>query len=149
MFSSGCEREVYFHLSVWLAYHTSSHLFFGDSIISSATAVQQGDPLGPVLFSLAIHSLASELVSTFNVWYHDDGTLGGSPRSVLADFTTMLEQSSSLGLSLNLSKCQLYVTGASSGHLFDKFQSDAPPSRFFRGNFVGFSYNAGRTTFKF
>ena len=41
---------------VWLA-------FFGDYIISSATGVQQRDPLGPVLFSLAIHSLASELVS--------------------------------------------------------------------------------------
>ena len=61
---------------VWLAYCTSTHLFFGDSIIPSATGVQQSDPLGPVLFSLAIHSLASELVSTFNVWYLDDGTLG-------------------------------------------------------------------------
>ena len=29
---------------VWLAYRTSAHLFFGDSIIPSATGVQQGDP---------------------------------------------------------------------------------------------------------
>jgi len=82
------------------------------------------------LFNLvSIHSLASELVSTFNVWYLDDGNLGGPPRSDLADFLTILEQSSSLGLSLNLSKCELYVTGASSGHLVDKFQSVAPGVR--------------------
>ena len=114
---------------VWLAYRTPSHLFFGDSIISSGTGVQQGDPLGPVLFSLAIHSLASELVSTFNVWYLDDGTLGGSPQSILADFTTILEQSSSLGLSLNLSKCELYIAGASSSHFVDELKLVAPGVR--------------------
>ena len=42
---------------VWQAYSLPSNLFFGDSIISSATGVQQGDPLGPALFSLAIHPL--------------------------------------------------------------------------------------------
>ena len=108
---------------VWLAYRTSAHLFFGDSIIPSATGVQQDDPLGPVLFSLAIHSLASELVSTVNVWYLDDGTLGSSPQSVLADFTTILEQSSFLGLSSNLSKCEAYIAGASSTPFVDKLQS--------------------------
>ena len=114
---------------VWLAYRTSAHLFFGDSIIPSATGVQQGDPLGPVLFSLAIHSLASELVSTFNVCYLDDGTLGGSPQSVLADFTNILEQSSSLGLSLNLSKCEVCIAGASSTPFIDELQSVAPGVR--------------------
>ena len=85
--------------------------------------------MGPVLFSLAIHSLARELVSTFNVWYLDDGTLGGSPQSVLADFTTILEQSSSLGLSLNLSKCEAYIAGASSTPFIDELQSVAPGVR--------------------
>ena len=70
--------------------------------------------------------MASELVSTFNVWYLDDGILGGSPQSVLADFTTILEQSSSLGLSLNLSKCEAYIAGASSTHFVDELQSVAP-----------------------
>jgi len=65
--------------------------------IPSATGVQQGDPLGPVLFSLAIHSLVKELLSTFNVWYLDDGTLGGSLQIVMADFNTILHQSSFLG----------------------------------------------------
>jgi len=57
---------------VWLAYRTSSHLFWRlHHFICYWSAIG-----GPVLFSLAIHSLASELVSTFNVWYLDDGTLG-------------------------------------------------------------------------
>ena len=87
--------------------------------------MQQGDPFGPVPFSLVMHFLASELVSTFNVWYLD-GTPGGSPQSVLADFTTILEQSSSLGLSLNLSKCEAYIAGASSNPFVDELQSIAP-----------------------
>ena len=115
-------------LFVWLAYHASAHLFFGDSIIPSTTGVQQGDPLGPVLFSLAIHSLIKELVSTFNVWYLD-GTLGGSLQTVLADFTTILHQSPSLGLSLNISKCDVYISGALPSPLLGELQSVAPGVR--------------------
>ena len=48
---------------IWQAYSSSSTLFFGDFLIQSASGVQQGDPLGPALFSLSIHSLASSLSS--------------------------------------------------------------------------------------
>ena len=53
---------------VWQVYSLPSNLFFGDSIISSATGVQQGDPLGPALFSLALfsHPLICDL-STFGI----------------------------------------------------------------------------------
>ena len=77
---------------VWQAYCTPTYLFFGNAIISSATGMQQGDPLSLVLFSLAIHSLVSELVSIFNVWYLDDNTLGGTPQTVLIDFTTIQQR---------------------------------------------------------
>ena len=97
---------------VWQAYSLPSNLFFGDSIISSATGVQQGDPLGPALFSLAIHPLIRDLSSVFNVWYLDDGTLGGIPQSITKDLELILHRSSQLGLNLNLSKCELYVSGA-------------------------------------
>jgi len=92
VFPSGCEREVYLFISICLAslsYLISPYFWRLHHFICYWSATR--DPLGPVLFSLAIHSLASELVSTFNVWYLDDGTLGGSPRSVLADFATILE----------------------------------------------------------
>ena len=35
------------------AYSSPSHLFIGDEIIQSSEGVQQGDPLGPLLFSLS------------------------------------------------------------------------------------------------
>ena len=38
------------------AYGTSSPLYFGDELIESCTGVQQGDPLGPLAFALAIDS---------------------------------------------------------------------------------------------
>ena len=89
--------------------------------------MQQGDPLGPVLFSLAIHFLISELVSIFNVWYLDDGTRGGTPQTVLADFTAIQQQSSFLGLSLNFSKCEAYVAaGTSSSTFVSELQSVTP-----------------------
>ena len=37
------------------AYSQPSFLFFGDHLLESAEGVQQGDPLGPLLFSLSIH----------------------------------------------------------------------------------------------
>ena len=56
-------------------YAEKSSLRFGSEIINSEEGVQQGDPLGPFLFSLGIQDLVSSCKSEFNVWYLDDGTL--------------------------------------------------------------------------
>ena len=96
---------------IWQVYSSSSTLFFGDILIQSASGVQQGDPLGPALFSLSIHSLASSLLSKVNIWYLDDGTIGGSTEEVVRDFNTILQSSSSLGLELNVSKCEVIFGG--------------------------------------
>ena len=37
------------------AYESPSHLWLGDNVLSSEEGVQQGDPLGPLLFSITIH----------------------------------------------------------------------------------------------
>ena len=43
------------------AYGTSSDLVLSDERILSSQGVRQGDPLGPLLFSLAIRSLLTDL----------------------------------------------------------------------------------------
>ncbi|XP_060804915.1 uncharacterized protein LOC132902733 [Amyelois transitella] len=66
-------------------YHTPSKLVHKYNEIDSATGCQQGDPLGPAIFSLAINSIIHGLNSKLNVWYLDDGTLGGDFKTVLKD----------------------------------------------------------------
>ena len=44
--------------------------------------VQQGDPLGPLLFALSLQEVLVELLSLFDeasgkIWYLDDGTIFG------------------------------------------------------------------------
>ena len=68
---------------VTCAYSTPSSLFFGEDIIPSSEGVQQGDPLGPLLFCLAIHDLVQQLQSEFTVFFLDDSTLSGSLEEVL------------------------------------------------------------------
>ena len=99
------EHFSYLYPLVWQAYSLPSNLFFRDSIISSATGIQQGDPLGPALFSLAIHP---DLSSVFL----DNGTLDGTLQSITEDLELILHRYSQLGLNLNLSKYELYVSGA-------------------------------------
>jgi hypothetical protein len=58
--------EVYKHLPalapwvVW-CYEDPSCLLFHGHVIPSGQGVQQGDPLGPLLFSLALHGIFSQL----------------------------------------------------------------------------------------
>ena len=63
---------------VHFSYNSSSLLFWGNKVLESSEGVQQGDPLGPLLFCLSIHSLTLRLVSDFKVFYLGDGTLGGT-----------------------------------------------------------------------
>ena len=58
---------------------------WGDRTISSAEGVQQGDPLGPLLFCLVLHRHSLQLNSEFEAHYLDDVTLGGSCEDLLHD----------------------------------------------------------------
>ena len=64
-------------------HETESCLTYGSQTIPSAEGVQQGDPLGPLLFSLAIQYLATSVINELpeelplHVWYLDDGVLAG------------------------------------------------------------------------
>ena len=96
---------------VYQCYSKDSNLFFGNAennyVITSAEGVQQGDPLGPFLFSLTINNLIRSCQSELNLWYLDDGTLASDTETVLADYKKILDAGESLGLNVNPSKCEL------------------------------------------
>ena len=60
-----------------------------------------------MLFCIAIHKLVSSLSSDLNVFYLDDGTIGGNSVSLAADLRTIEERGQELGLRLNVSKSEL------------------------------------------
>ena len=95
---------------VTCAYSTPSFLFLGEDIIPSSEGVQQGDPLGPLLFCL---DLVQQLQSEFNVFFLDDGTLGGSLEGVLEDFSTVERMVGELGLQLNRDKSEVICDDSS------------------------------------
>ena len=65
------------------AYTSPSMLFWKDKTIDSAEGMQQGGPLGPLLFCLTIHQLFSHLKSELHIFYLDDGTFGGKVEDVV------------------------------------------------------------------
>ena len=76
--------------------------------------MQQGDPLGPLLFCLVIHPLVLQLKSEFRIFYLDDGTLGGMETEVLQDLQWVEREAALLGLHLNHHKTEL-IGGESTG----------------------------------
>ena len=76
----------------------------------SAEGVQQGDPLGPLLFCLVIHPLVLQLRPELCLFYLDDGTSGGPEEGVLRDLEFIEREAASLGLHLNHSITELICT---------------------------------------
>ncbi|XP_073955687.1 uncharacterized protein [Choristoneura fumiferana] len=99
------------------------------TLILSQVGAQQGDPLGPLTFSLAIHKVIAELRSPLNVWYLDDGTIGGRPEEVERDLLVLLPRLRDLGLEVNTAKCEFFPCGRESCALFPLFSSLLPGLR--------------------
>ncbi|XP_029657503.1 uncharacterized protein LOC115231671 [Octopus sinensis] len=92
---------------VHLSYSQPSLLLFGNSVIVSSTGVQQGDPLGPLLFAICVNSIAHSVLSPINIWYLDDATICGPPCSVLEDLRVIIPALSSIGLEINFAKSEV------------------------------------------
>ena len=109
-------RAVQTHLPhyfryVWQMYRYPSQLSFGKFVLESASGVQQGDPLAPLLFCLVTQQLTQSMASPLNTWYLDDGTVGGSVEVVLTDLELVIQKGREVGLDLNLAKCEAFVCG--------------------------------------
>ncbi len=92
---------------------TCLSLGHGVDPIMSATGVRQGDPLGPLLFSLGInHSLKMVMNAFPNVQllaYLDDVFFFGPVDHIIAAGNELKREFAKLGLSFNADKCKLYT----------------------------------------
>ena len=91
--------------------------------MESQEGVQQGDPLGPLLFSLVVHPLLTSLSSNLAICYLDDFTLGGPLKTVAANAASIRSKGASLSLSLTAEKSEvILITGDISNSQFAGFR---------------------------
>ena len=89
----------------------SSLIVDSETTILSQQGVQQGDPLGPLLFSIAAHPLVKEVASlpgiSWSAWFLDDGNLVGTLPALRQVLGLVEAKGPSLGLNLNVNKSSL------------------------------------------
>ena len=101
----------------FLAYSKPSSVIAAGHLITSSTGVQQGDPISPLLFALAVDQIASGVDSELNIWYLDDATIGGSPESVLSDVQRCITGLKRIGLIVNPRKTEIINVGLAAGKI--------------------------------
>ena len=89
--------------------------------ISSEAGVQQGDPLGPLLFALVLQKIINAIDADddcvhilYQAWYLDDGTLAGKKSAILRALSLLDSIGPALGIFVNLSKCEVFCKGDTS-----------------------------------
>ena len=100
----------------WAAWCYGQHplLWSPMGTIMSESGVQQGDPLGPLLFCLVLQKVLSAIASDpncfdllFHAWYIDDGVIAGSKQAIVQALSIIQDLGPPLGLVINSLKCEL------------------------------------------
>ena len=119
-----------FYSFVYASYAHESCLFFGNATLASSEGLQQGDPLGPLLFSLTTLPLLSSCTTPFKFGYLDDFTLGGEIEVLDAQVEQLRTEASHLGLVVNDRKCEVICSAVDRAVLTTQlcqFNYVAPP----------------------
>ncbi|GKD40780.1 putative reverse transcriptase domain-containing protein [Tanacetum coccineum] len=101
-------------ISRWVefCYSSPARLYYGEHFLWSSQGVQQGDPLGPLLFYLVLHPLICKIRDSFNLclqaWYLDDGTIVGDTLVVGKVLELITEDGPRRDLHLNVDKTELF-----------------------------------------
>ena len=94
-------------------YGVDAMLMFYDRTIRSQEGTQQGDPLGPVLFALALKTVTDKLCEEvpdllLNRWYLDDGYIAGKVKKVSTAYKVIVKTAAIIGLELRVDKSELF-----------------------------------------
>eukprot|EP00731_Ephydatia_muelleri_P037436 Em0470g2a len=119
----------------WVSWCYSRHPVLWHTLgnLTSQSGVQQGDPLGPLLFSLVLNVVVKAIAThpecsdlSYHVWYLDDGVLAGPSLHVRKALSLLIELGPPLGLHVNIKKCEVFSSGCLS-HFPMEMNSPANP----------------------
>jgi len=98
----------------YFLYYSSNEIYDvkGEKITECKSGVRQGDPLGPLFFSLGIHPILKQLNDSYPrvkvMAYLDDILFLGNDRDCIAAFQTLRDEAAKIGLLIKSEKCILY-----------------------------------------
>ena len=118
-----CRHKINNFIFPWATWCYAAHplLWHPMGHISLETGVQQGDSLGPLLLALVQQKILNAIDADddcvhilYQAQYLDDGTLAGKKYAILCAVSLLDSIGPSLGIFINMPKCELFCKGDTS-----------------------------------